>query len=147
MSIGTKRREAAEHTVWRGMLARCRSKSERDSKYYRDKGIEVCDRWLSFKNFLHDMGRRPSALHQLDRIDNDKGYSPSNCHWATPKENSRNKRNTVRIEVDGELVAVADLADKFGIRKQTIINRLQNGWSLEDTLSVPVSKSNRHRYQ
>ncbi len=132
-----------EYRVWWGMFSRCKSTLDRDRKYYLDKGITVCERWSSFENFIQDMGRRPSPLHQLDRIDNSKNYEPGNCQWTTVKANSRNKSNTVRVLFEGESVPIADLADRFGINKQTIRNRLARGLTIEQALSIPVSKSNR----
>lgn len=65
---------------------------EKNRKCYASKGIEVCRSWMeSFENFFSDMGPPPSAKHQLDRIDNSKGYSKENCRWATPSENRRNR--------------------------------------------------------
>jgi len=75
------------YRVWAAMITRCSDPKYKKYKYYGGRGITVCDRWLRFENFYEDMGERPSGL-QIDRIDNDKGYSPDNCRWVTAKENN-----------------------------------------------------------
>ena len=78
--------------TWTGMIARCTQPHHGHYKYYGARGIKVCDRWLnSFENFLADMGERPAG-RTIDRKNNDGNYEPSNCRWATPKEQVRNQR-------------------------------------------------------
>lgn len=88
------------------MRARCRNAKLPNYKDYGGRGIKVCERWDSFENFLADMGPRPNgisaggrALFSLDRINNDGGYEPSNCRWATRKEQRANQRNTKRRDL------------------------------------------------
>ena len=82
-----------EYTSWLGMKDRCYRKTNKAFPGYGGRGITVCARWLnSFPNFLADMGRKPSPSHSIDRIENDKGYEPGNCRWATRKEQSNNQR-------------------------------------------------------
>ena len=90
--------------LFRHMHDRCNTASEHGYKYYVKRGITVCERWSKsidgFRNFLSDMGRCPEGLsrnnkraeYTLDRVDNDKGYSPDNCKWATMSEQNKNKR-------------------------------------------------------
>jgi len=77
--------------VWRAMIARCSNKNLKVYKYYGGRGITVCKRWHSYDNFVEDMGLKPLKL-QIDRIDNDGNYEPSNCRWVTARENSLNRR-------------------------------------------------------
>ncbi len=88
----------SEYRIWSSMKSRCTNKNTAAYRYYGDRGIKVCERWMnSFEDFLNDMGRRLSKNHSIDRINNDGNYEPNNCRWATSVEQNRNKRKTILI--------------------------------------------------
>lgn len=90
----------SEYLTWRNIKSRCYNKNNTGFYLYGGRGIKVCDRWLnSFENFFADMGKKPSKLHSIDRYPNKNGdYKPTNCRWATEKEQHMNKRTSVNIE-------------------------------------------------
>ena len=83
-----------EYRSWASMLSRCRcGPTDKNYKDYSGRGITVCERWRSdYAAFLADMGRKPGPEYTLDRIDNDKGYTPDNCRWATRSVQNSNQR-------------------------------------------------------
>ena len=80
------------YTSWTAMKLRCLNPNFHAYHRYGGRGIKVCNRWLVFENFLADMGERPSGL-TLDRRERDKDYEPSNCRWATRKEQANNRKH------------------------------------------------------
>ena len=112
------------YQTWDSMKQRCLNKNIPNYKYYGARGITICDRWLTFKNFLEDMGDRPEGM-TLERKDNDKGYTPDNCKWATPKEQNRNSRHNRMIEHQGQVKCLSEWAEKLGISYDTLWSRLK----------------------
>ena len=86
-----------EYWVWHAMLQRCGNPNNKAFNHYGARGIKVVARWKKFENFLADMGSRPSPKHSIERRNNNKGYSPSNCYWATIAQQANNKRNTLLV--------------------------------------------------
>lgn len=116
------------------MIQRCRDLHCAAWPRYGGRGIKVCDRWLRFAEFLADMGQRPPGT-SLDRYpDNDGNYEPSNCRWATRKQQANNKRNNHRLTFRGETLSIAEWARNLGIPEGTIRNRLRYGWPPERVL-------------
>ena len=106
--------------IWSGMLYRVNPDSrESEVEKYSGRGITVCERWKIFENFFEDMGHPPEGL-SLDRIDVNGNYEPSNCRWATSKEQQNNKRNTRYLIINGEKKPLMMVATELGIKKSAI---------------------------
>ena len=127
------------------MRKRCSDPGRRDFADYGGRGIAVCARWGEFENFLADMGQKPAG-HTIERIDNDRGYEPENCRWATAKEQARNRRSNERIKVNGELITISEAAERLGLRTDTVWKRLKiHNWTPEQ-LFDPAFSGVRHRW-
>lgn len=124
------RRESASYGTWCKMVERCCNTQSEAYKYYGGRGISVCDRWReSFAAFLEDMGERPEGF-TIDRIDNNAGYFPGNCRWATHSQQMANTRKNLYVTVWGETKHVsAWLRDsRCVVSDKTLRARLRAGW-------------------
>lgn len=124
-----------EYVTWSGMIDRCRNPNNPAFERYGGRGILVCERWHKFENFFDDMGPRPDSL-TLERSDNNKGYEPGNCVWATYKVQNRNRRDNKTIEFNGSVKCVSEWAEILGMRPGLILKRLSLGWSAGRALST-----------
>ncbi len=124
------------YEIWTNMRNRCNNEANHAFKRYGGRGIKVCQRWDDFTLFLQDMGTRPSQDHSIDRIDNDAGYDPTNCRWATKKEQANNRRSNVIFEANGITQNVAQWASSAGVTTQTLHKRLKRGWTIEKAISA-----------
>lgn len=128
------------HSVWKNMIQRCTNERARNFQRYGGRGISVCSRWMTFENFAQDMGNPPSVKHSIDRIDNDKGYSPDNCRWATHEEQMRNMRGNLLLTHDGRTMCLAAWADERGLTADALSRRLKRGMSVDQALSRPLQQ-------
>lgn len=120
---------------WDCMISRCTRKSVNSYERYGGRGIAVCERWLSFANFLSDMGERPNGM-TLDRYpDRDGNYEPGNCRWATYKEQARGRSSNVLLTHNGETKPLRAWADECGVHPGTLERRIQKGWPAERALN------------
>lgn len=135
--LSLRRLYPAEYQVWKSIRRRCNSKLSRDYPRYGGRGITICGRWKEFANFLDDMGCRPSRNHQIERRDNNAGYSPDNCKWATPKEQARNRSSNRIVHHDGQRKCLAEWCESLGIDSSTLASRLKR-WSVEQAVTTPI---------
>lgn len=126
---------------WAAMVERCQAPSSTSFQNYGGRGIKVCEQWLKFENFIRDMGHPPTPAHTLERIDNNGNYEPSNCRWATRKDNNRNRRANRYLTLRGETRSMAEWCERLGLSYSAISTRVLRGWSDERALTTPVTKS------
>lgn len=132
-------RHSPEHIAWSAMRQRCYYEKNINFKDYGGRGIIVCERWKNdFAAFLADMGSKPSRSHSLDRKDTDGNYEPSNCRWATRKEQQRNMRRNVFLTFNGETKTLSAWSESLGWKPSTIESRVKKGWSTERVLTTPL---------
>lgn len=133
--------------IWRGMKNRCNLPNDQHHEIYYDRGIKVCDDWnnsfISFKDWALSHGYNDNL--SIDRIDNDKGYSPDNCRWATTKEQGRNKRKNIRYNVFGKQLTAIEVEEIYGINRQTFASRVNRyGYSPNDAATMPLKHRARN---
>lgn len=147
------------YNVWNSMRQRCTNPNVQCYPHYGGRGIRVCNGWRSsYKNFMTDMGSRPSPGLSLDRMDNDGHYSCGHCSdckrnrfarnvkWSTRREQSHNSTAVHWLTVDGETHTLADWTVIKGLGKGTISDRLARGWSAEDAVNTPTARAQRFLY-
>lgn len=131
--------------TWQRMKARCVHRGSVGYKNYGGRGITMCSRWRdSFEAFLEDMGPRP-AEHSIDRIDSDGNYEPGNCRWATQREQSRNKRTSRFVTVEGLTLTYSEWSDRLGGNKNCVQARVARGWSEVDAVLIPLNHRRGNR--
>ena len=117
--------------TWEGMVRRCYSEKHIYFKRYGGRGITVCDEWRSspenFIKWLCENGWKKGL--EIDRKDNNKGYFPDNCRIVTSKQNLNNRSNNRILNLNGVLLTLSESSDLYKIKRTTIKERLNRGWS------------------
>lgn len=130
------------YTLWRGILSRCENKNDPCYPNYGGRGISMCKEWHRFENFAkwaysngfsEEKGRKEQSIERKDVNGN---YKPSNCCFATMKEQSNNKRNNRNIYCRGEVHTLSEWSDITGVNRATIAYRLDKGLSAEEALEM-----------
>ena len=136
-----------EYLIWGGMLKRCLDEKDGGQLRYGGRGIRVCDRWKlgednlsAYECFLFDIGPRPSPKHSVERRDNDKGYEPSNCYWATWTEQQRNRSSNRMILYRGQMMPLTAAAELANLNPATVFGRLNLGWTDDEAINTPFDQ-------
>jgi len=130
---------SSTYASWQSMIQRCENTNMDSFTRYGGRGIKVCDRWrVSFNDFLKDMGERPSREYSVDRIDNSKGYDPSNCRWATRRQQCQNRASSRIITIGSESMCGAEWSRKSGIPYASMMSRIRKGWDVTKAIFTPV---------
>lgn len=127
--------------IWGSMHERCERKKHPHYKNYGGRGITVCKDWeeyVPFAKWAIESGYGCGLT--IDRINNDFGYSPNNCRWASIKEQANNKRTNHVVRYHGAKYTISELADLAEIKYTTLKERIKAGWNIEDAVNRPVRK-------
>ena len=125
-----------EREAWQAIKFRCNNPNYKQWKDYGGRGIRV--QFSSFEEFLTEVGSRPPGM-TIERIDNDGHYERGNVRWATRKDQQRNRRNTLFVEIKGKKYRALDLAEKANVKSDTIVERVNRGLSLAEVMSPEKS--------
>lgn len=137
-SCGTKKHGNSgtrEYAAWYAMIHRCTFVQSQWYSRYGGRGIGVHPAWLIFENFLRDMGPCPPEL-TLERRDNDKGYGPANCHWATQAEQNANRSSVVLLTHEGVTLHASEWARRKGIKVGLLLGRIHRGWPVDKAINT-----------
>ena len=127
-----------EYVAWTNMKSRCYNSNNKCYHHYGGRGIEVCNEWLNnYPQFLQDMGEKPKG-YELDRIDNNKGYSKENCRWIDHTTNNRNRRNTRRVSINNVEYSIRELSEEYNLKYQLICDRWKRGLRGKELIKPPT---------
>lgn len=140
--LSVKKTSNKLYLAWMNMRRRCNGdKHIKDSHVYVMRGITYDPSWENFDNFYKDMATTYKEGLSLDRIDNDKGYSPSNCRWATPKEQANNTSRNRKFTIKGVTKNLAQWIDESGLKSSTVRQRFYvYKWPIEKSLGLNLER-------
>lgn len=131
-----------EYAAWQGMKGRCFNPNDGEYGNYGGRGISVCEEWVnSFETFFKDVGPCPTKGHSLDRIRVNGNYCKDNVKWSNKYEQARNRRNNRIIEYKGKSQTLIEWSIELNIPRLCITKRLKRGWTIEEALETPYSRS------
>jgi hypothetical protein len=137
MNLKHGKRHTRAYSIWTGVKNRCQNPNEPAYPRYGGRGITLCEAWQDFRQFYADMGD-PPAGHSIERVDNNKGYEPGNCIWATRKVQNRNKRGLLYITINGETKPLAAWVESIGaVSYRTAHMRIRSGMAPVDAITLP----------
>lgn len=112
--------------IWRGMKERCHNPQNKDYESYGAKGVRVCEEWLNdFASFREWAVKNGYGNHlTIDRVNPCGNYEPMNCRWLTLSLQNRNKRNTIKIELNGKVVPLVAICEQYGLKYVTVYARI-----------------------
>ena len=114
---------SSTYNSWHNMIARCTNPNASNYHNYGGRGITVCSEWMDFSRFLKDMGEKPKG-YSIERKNNNLGYCPENCIWASKKEQANNRRGNILIDVNGVRYTVAQFAERFHLDAKQLYAKL-----------------------
>ena len=142
--LSTNFKHGMKHTrqylTWSSMKNRCLNVNNQSYANYGERGITVCDEWLTFEGFWKDMSVGYDGNLTLERKDNSKGYCAENCKWATIKEQNNNKRSSIIISYNGVAKSLKQWAIDLSMNYQTLFTRFHSGWSIQRLIETPAIK-------
>ena len=124
------------YQTWNRIIQRCCDPKHPDFPYYGGRGIKLL--WADYETFRVDMLSTYAPGLCIERIDNNGHYCKENCRWATRTEQTRNRRNTVRLTFNGKTLALAQWAEETGLSYGALKHRLYDGWPTDRILTTPL---------
>ncbi len=127
------------YQTWDGIKKRCYQHNATGYKNYGGRGIKMCENWrISFWNFVKEMGEKPFKLATIERLNNNQDYSKENCKWATPKEQSENKRNNIYVEYNNQKYTLYAICKLLNLKHSSV------WWRLKKSKLLPQEYFNNH---